>query len=234
MGGPDEEVMMEVEPVEDALMEVGLTGDVLIGLAAADGPEEVEIAAADGPREGVMMGGGPPPWAMGGGPPMMRQRMMRFRGGPMGRMRGRPMMGMMGGPMMLARVRMALGLTDEQVNKMHGLRMAHQKDMIRLGSDARIARMELAETLRQPTPKPEDVKAKVAAVNAARGQMLEKRVNFRLEMKKVLTPEQQGKIREMMMGRMMRRGQGGWGGGWGWGGEKKAEPKEQPKGEPKK
>ena len=166
-----------------------------------------------------MMGPDGPGMMGPGGPGMMQRRVMRFRRGPMG---------VMGGPMMLERARQALGLTDEQVAKLHDLRMASQKDRIRLGADARIAKLELEDALRQPNPKAEDVKAKVAAVNAVRGQMLERMVNARLEMKKVFTPEQQAKMKNMMMGRMG----GGWGqggGGGGWGGGQQWKPKEEPK-----
>lgn len=241
---PAEDMLMEMGPVADVWMAEEPTGDVLMEVAQAGDPDELmEVAQAGGPAEGGMMGGGPPPAGMmgPGGPPMMQQRIMRMgwggggMGGPMMmRMRGR--MGMMGGPMMLERARKALGLTDEQVTRIHDLWMAHQKDVIRTGADARIARMELEDVVRQPNPKPEDVKAKLAAVNSTRGQMLEKMVNFRLDMKKVFTPEQQEKIKGMMMGRMMGgwgRGGGG-GGGWGWGGGQQWKPKEEPKAEPKK
>ena len=107
-----------------------------------------------------------------------------------------------------------LGLTDEQKNKMQEIRMASQKEMIRLGADLRIARLELEEVIRQSSPKPEDVKARLAVLSAAQGKMLEKRVNLRLEMKKILTPEQQEKVKGMMM----QRGMGGMGlGVRGWG-----------------
>ncbi|OGG52127.1 MAG: hypothetical protein A3F84_05645 [Candidatus Handelsmanbacteria bacterium RIFCSPLOWO2_12_FULL_64_10] len=223
---------MEEGPAEDVLMELaeaGPVGDVWMAEAPAEGtfdvplPEGLDFVAEAGPGGGMGMGpGGPGMMGPGGPPMMMRRRMMRFRGRPMG---------MMGGPMMLARVAKAIGLTDEQMNRMRGLRTAHQKEMIRMGADARIAKMELGEALRQPSPRPEDVKARVAAVNATRGQMLEKTVNFRLEMKKVLTPEQQEKIKNLMMNRMMG---GGGRGGWGWGGGQQWKPKEEPKAEPKK
>lgn len=229
-GEPQEEVMFEEiwpGPVEDVLMELaeaGPVGDVWMAEAPAEGAFEVPlpegfdfVAGAGGPGGGMGMGpGGPGMRGPDGPPPMMRRRMMRFRGRPMG---------MRGGPMMLARLAKAIGLTDEQMDRMRGLRTAHQKEMIRMGADARIAKMELAEAIRQPNPKPEDVKAKVAAVNAVRGQMLEKTVNFRLEMKKVLTPEQREKIKDLMMRRM---------GGWGWGGGQQGKPKEEPRAEPKK
>ncbi|GEM_PF-6106174 len=239
-GEPQEDVTFEEMwpgPAEDVLMELteaGPVGDVWMAEAPAEGtfeaplPEGFDfVAEAGGPGGGMMMGRGGPGMMGPGGPPMMMQRrMMRFRGGPMGMM-GRGM----GGPMMLARVAKAIGLTDEQMSRMRGMRTAHQKEMIRMGADARIAKMDLAEALRQPNPRPEDVKAKVAAVNATRGQMLEKTVNFRLEMKKVLTPEQQEKIKNLMMNRMMG---GGGRGGWGWGGGQQWKPKEEPRAEPKK
>jgi Spy/CpxP family protein refolding chaperone len=237
-GEPQEEVMLEeMAPgsAEDVLMELaeaGPVGDLAwMAEAPAEGTFEVPlpegfdfVAEAGGPGGGMGMGPGGPGMMGPGGPPMMMQRrMMRFRGRPMG---------MRGGPMMLARVAKAIGLTDEQMDRMRGMRTAHQKEMIRMGADARIAKMELAEALRQPNPRPEDVNVKVAAVNAARSQMLQKQVMFRLEMKKVLTPEQREKIKDLMMQRMGGGGGRG-GGGWGWGGGQQWKPKEE-QAEPKK
>ena len=92
-----------------------------------------------------------------------------------------------------------LDLTDEQRVKIRQVRMATEKAMVRLKADAKIARMELEEIMGEVNPNREDVKAKLAVINAARSKMLEKNVNLRLEMKKILTPEQQEKMRHMMM-----------------------------------
>jgi Spy/CpxP family protein refolding chaperone len=126
---------------------------------------------------------------------------------------------------MMMRAAKAIGLTDEQMNRLRGMRVAHQREMIRLRADAQIARLDLEEALRQPNAKFADVKAKVAAISALHGQMMEKKVAFRLDARQVLTPEQQQKLRELMMGRAMgawgpgagAMGRGGWGGGWGQG-----------------
>ncbi len=92
-----------------------------------------------------------------------------------------------------------LDLTDDQRVKIRQVRMATEKSMVRLKADAKIARMELEEIMGEADPNREDVKAKLAVINAARSKMLEKSVNLRLEMKKILTPEQQEKMRHMMM-----------------------------------
>ena len=92
-----------------------------------------------------------------------------------------------------------LDLTDEQSVKVRQARMATEKAMVRLKADAKIARMELEEIMGEVDPNREDLKAKLAVINAARSKMLEKSVNLRLEMKKILTPEQQEKMRHMMM-----------------------------------
>ena len=92
-----------------------------------------------------------------------------------------------------------LDLTDEQRVKVRQARMATEKAMVRLKADAKIARMELEEIMVEVDPNREDLKAKLAVINAARSKMLEKSVNLRLEMKKILTPEQQEKMRHMMM-----------------------------------
>ena len=102
-----------------------------------------------------------------------------------------------------------LDLTDDQRVQIRQVRMATEKAMVRLKADAKIARMELEEIMGEAKPNREDVKATLAVINAARSKMLEKKVNLRLEMKQILTPEQQGKMRHMMMwGRGMHKKKG--------------------------
>ena len=81
--------------------------------------------------------------------------------------------------------------------------------MTRLQADERIAQMELQEVLRQDSPKAGDVKARVAAVNKIRSQILEQSVDFQVKVKQVLTPEQRKKLQSMQND---RRGPGRRGG----------------------
>lgn len=103
----------------------------------------------------------------------------------------------------------ALGLSTEQKDKMQTMRSTHQKDMAQLRANAQIAQIELRDLLRQDNPKDSDVKAKIAAANAARGKVSESQIMFGLKMKQILTPEQRQKMQELRASTPMRgRGEG--------------------------
>jgi hypothetical protein len=234
-GEPDGVWLADVLPGGEQFVELASAelpdGNPLMELAAGDVPRgaagpEATAESLQGPPE---MGAGPMRHGFGFGPMAggpgagPGARWMQFRG-----MRGPQ--GMRMGAMMM-RAAQAIGLTEEQMNRLRGMRVAHQREMIRLRADAQIARLDLEEALRQPNAKFPDVKAKIAAITAIQGQMMEKHISFRMDAKGVLTAEQQEKLRGLMMG----RGMGGWGpgagmmghGGWGQG-QKGAQP------EPKK
>jgi Spy/CpxP family protein refolding chaperone len=82
-----------------------------------------------------------------------------------------------------------LKLTDEQKQKLKDLRFDLAKDMAKLRADLKVA------------------KVKVVQVNQARSKMLQRSVDHRLELKKILTPEQQEKLRSIRdWGRFLGRG----------------------------
>ena len=127
------------------------------------------------------------------------------RGGGRGRGRGPEMTGMRG-----------IELTDAQQEKMQAIRSTTAKQMVQLRADRQIAEMELQEALRKDTPSESDVKSKVAAVNKARGKILEVETNTRLKSLQVLTPEQRKQAQEMRQSRGRRGGRMGFrqGGPW--------------------
>ena len=87
-----------------------------------------------------------------------------------------------------------LDLTAEQQKKIKSLRLETAKKAARIQADLKVARLELAGEMGKDTPSTAEVKARVKAVNEARGRMMESRVNMQLAMKKILTPEQQKKM----------------------------------------
>ena len=100
-----------------------------------------------------------------------------------------------------------LKLTDEQKQKLKELRFDLAKDMAKLRADLKVARLELEHLMSQDSPKASDAKVKVAQVNQARSKMLQRSVDHRLELKKILTPEQQEKLRSIRdWGRFFGRG----------------------------
>ena len=99
-------------------------------------------------------------------------------------------------------------LTDAQRERMQTIRSTTAKQMVQLRADLQIAEMELREALGKDTPSESDVKSKVAAVNKARGKILEVETNTRLKSSQVLTPEQRKQAQEMRQNRG-RRGRTG-------------------------
>ena len=91
----------------------------------------------------------------------------------------------------------ALELSAEQRTKLESLNLDRGKKMAQLRADLKVARLDLRAAMRQDNPDPAEVKARVAAVNNARSLILESRVNHRLKVNSVLTPEQRNKLRDM-------------------------------------
>lgn len=104
----------------------------------------------------------------------------------------------------------ALELTAEQRTRMESLKLAQAKQMARLRADLKVARLDLRAAMRKDEPDAADVKASVAAVNGARSLILESRVNHRLKVNSILTPEQRTKLRELRSERSRK----GWGKMW--------------------
>lgn len=98
----------------------------------------------------------------------------------------------------------ALELSAEQRTKLESLNLERSKKMAQLRADLKVARLDLRAALRQDNPGPAQVKAGVAAVNKARSLILESKVNHRLKVNNVLTPEQRNKLREMRRDRSKR------------------------------
>lgn len=90
-----------------------------------------------------------------------------------------------------------LKLTGEQRQKWADLRFERAKETATLQANLKVAQLELEHLMDQNHSKASDVKAKVAQVNEARAKMLQSSVNYRLALKKILTPEQQKKLRSM-------------------------------------
>ncbi len=91
----------------------------------------------------------------------------------------------------------ALELSAEQRTKLEGLNLERSKKMAQLRADLKVARLDLRAAMRQDNPDPAEVKARVASVNNARSLILESKVNHRLKVNSVLTPEQRTRLREI-------------------------------------
>ena len=88
----------------------------------------------------------------------------------------------------------ALNLSPEQNQKMQALRESHFKETIPLRNEIMSKRLELRTLWAQTNPDQEKILAKQKEINALTAQFQEKATKHRLEMRQVLTPEQQAKI----------------------------------------
>ena len=106
-----------------------------------------------------------------------------------------------GGPM--AGYGAGLNLTEEQSAKIRSLREAHQKEVVPLRSELFAKRAELRALWAQTSPDKGAILAKQKETSKLRDQMREKKTIHRLEMRAILTPEQQASLNFMGSGRGM-------------------------------
>ncbi len=88
-----------------------------------------------------------------------------------------------------------LGLTVEQREKINTLREAHLKDVKPLQDKLYVKSRELKELWLARTPDREAILASQKEVQALRNQLMDKLMTYRLDAWRLLTPEQQAKIR---------------------------------------
>jgi Spy/CpxP family protein refolding chaperone len=88
----------------------------------------------------------------------------------------------------------ALNLTAEQSQKIQAMREGFFKETLPLRNEMQIKKLELRTLWAQTNPDQDKILAKQREVNALRAQLQEKGTQHRLEMRKVLTPEQQAQL----------------------------------------
>jgi Spy/CpxP family protein refolding chaperone len=103
------------------------------------------------------------------------------------------------------RVRQYLGLTDEQVGRLHKIGVDAQKASVQTRADMELRRIELRELMRADNPDQSAIMQKLDEVNALQGKMEKQRVETMLSARSVLTPDQLKKIKTFME----NRGEGG-------------------------
>lgn len=88
----------------------------------------------------------------------------------------------------------ALELTPEQIQKMQAMREAHWQEIAPLQNELVSKRLELRSLWLQPNPDQEKILAKQRELSALVAKIQEKATKHRLEMRQILTPEQQTKL----------------------------------------
>lgn len=102
-----------------------------------------------------------------------------------------------------------LDLTAEQAEKINAIRAAHLKDIQPLQGQMLSKSRELRNLWLAATPDKEKITAFQKEARDLRDQLADKRTAYRLEVQKVLTPEQQAKVQAYGMGRGTARVGGG-------------------------
>jgi len=107
-----------------------------------------------------------------------------------------------------------LNLTPEQMQKMQALREGFLKEKIPLRNELVVKRLEMRGLWMQTNPDEAKILTKQREINALRAQLGEKIIKNRLEMRKILTPEQQAQLVNLSN---RHRGRHGYGRGHEWG-----------------
>jgi periplasmic protein CpxP/Spy len=199
---------------------------VLLGAAIVWAQDAPPQGPGPAPRQG-QMGDGQHKWGDGARRFDGQHRFDGGRDGQFGRQRwggGRPgmhRMGMQGrrgfgarggGLARLAenpRMRAELGLTDEQVSRLHQISVDAEKASIQTRADMQLHRLELRELMRADNPDESAIMAKMDQINALQGKMQKARVQTMLSARGVLTADQIKKLKAMRE----NHGPGGPGGG---------------------
>lgn len=109
-------------------------------------------------------------------------------------------MAMPGGQVgMLLRQREALGLTNEQVDRLTTLQANLRRQVVRQQADRRVAQVDLAELLRQPNPDRARVEAAVREIGRLQTEMALTHTRAMLDARNVLTEEQRERLRNLSM-----------------------------------
>lgn len=102
-----------------------------------------------------------------------------------------------------------LGLTEEQQEKVKSIRMNAEKEKIKIEAELRIKQIDMQEQLEKKSVNEKEVSKLIDGIADLQKKMLENRIKTILALKKILTPEQQEKIKKFMEMRMEKLGEGG-------------------------
>ncbi len=107
-----------------------------------------------------------------------------------------------------------LGLSAAQKEQIQKITLETRKKNIEVEAKSKIARIELHELMDADAPEQKKIDAKIAELSQTHEAMLRSRVETMLAIKKILTPEQRAKLKELrpfgagMHGRMDGAGRG--------------------------
>ena len=105
-----------------------------------------------------------------------------------------------------------LNLTPEQKTKLTELKEKQWKETVSLRNEMQTKRLELRTLWTAPTPDKDKILAKQKEINDLRDRLQAKATDFRLEARRILTPEQAAQVGTFWP----RHGHGWWNDGYGW------------------
>ncbi len=110
-------------------------------------------------------------------------------------------------------IQQKVGVTSEQVAKIRQQETAFRKTAIQQRADLEVKQIDLRDLLAADKPDRPAIDRQLQAISVSRLAMDKSRIDFRLNMKEALTPEQREKLRQAIKDRMQaRRGEGRRGG----------------------
>ena len=101
-----------------------------------------------------------------------------------------------------------LNLTPEQQTKLGELKEKHWKDTVSLRNEMQTKRLELRTLWTAPNPDKNKIVAKQKELNELRDKMQAKAIDFRLDIRKALTPEQAAQLGTFSAGMGFHGGMG--------------------------
>jgi len=123
---------------------------------------------------------------------MIEKREIRMQGGPGMGMRGKGMGQWWKNPEMVK----ALALTDKQLGDIEDLTIKHRKEMIKQDADLKIMRMDMQKLIADNAPDG-DIRAQSKKVSALKQKMHDAMLEHMLDLRRILTPDQQKKLKEL-------------------------------------
>ena len=88
------------------------------------------------------------------------------------------------------------GISDAQAAKIRDMHFQSQKDRVKLSADMKLKQLEMGELMDADKPDEGKIMAKAKEISALREKMFLQSVEQQLTMKKLITPEQEQKIRD--------------------------------------
>jgi Spy/CpxP family protein refolding chaperone len=103
-------------------------------------------------------------------------------------------------------VKERLGLTQAQADELEKLRSQARRAAIQRRADEQLARLDLEELMKAETLDEKAIAAQIERLTKLHGAALKARVDERLAMRKILTPEQLQKLKQLRAERPGREG----------------------------